>query len=103
MLEKQCKLLQDRIDEFNKELSIARTFVSQGVTKTQAISSALHRCEYARTRTDLVDRVRSVLQGLRNGTVNRLTGSDAKLDILEGQLVPLRKNTNRVIGILGKA
>jgi len=102
-LEKQCELLRDQTDLFLKELNVARTFVSQGVTETQKIASALHRCEYARTRSDFVDRVRGVLKDLRRGTGNRLTASEDTLDLLEGRLAPLQRITNKVAGILVKA
>jgi chromosome segregation ATPase len=102
-LEKQCELLHDQMDLFLGELNVARTYISDGVNKTQAIASALHGCEYARTRSDFVKRVKGALMDLGNGAGNTIGASNDTINSLENQLVPLQKNQGKVANILEKA
>jgi hypothetical protein len=95
-------MLRNRTDDFMHNLNVARTLISRGVTKTQTLASALHRCEYARTRSDFVDRIRGVLQDLRVGSQDQLGVSEAGLLSVESQLMPLAKNSVKVAGILRK-
>jgi len=70
------------------------------VTKTQGITAALERCEYARTRKGFVNRVSGVLEELRGG--NQVVGQQPQLAIVSGKLGTLQRETDGAVSIMSK-
>jgi hypothetical protein len=83
-----------------KDLNAARHVLSQGITKSQDIASALQRCEYARTRRDFVNRVTGVVEHLSSGT--QIAGPQPKLALVAGRLVDIQRKTDGVMKIMTK-
>lgn len=109
-LETGCEQLRSRTNEFLQELNGARLVLSQGITKTRGLAADLQRCEYARTRRDIVSRVQGVLEEYRVcttggplGMITEGSRSQLQLDTVAGQLGAVQRKTDRVVCVLNKA